>query len=274
MTEAFRSRKAMFLAADSWASVPYQFSAKSSHELLLDIILQIPGLLERADQIKLLGPTEEYWSDAQQCTNGSYSSIARYNQAIEYLQDCDSVIQKLNHWLESLQESENGPLWWYSKVSDLRYSKSQSILGTQSDNQSSTIHFSGSRIPGLLINYWTGLLELCTAALEIGTSLHHISLQKIACGTLSFQHSSMSMDADIPSKLAMRICDTAVHLGSSLEGCTMAYIPVMLAEKYFMRLLSPDYQMQYNSNSGELHELERAQINLEYSREVLQTLQK
>lgn len=35
----------------------------------------------------------------------------RCSHAIEYIQDCDSLIKKLYHWLESLQELEKGPVW-------------------------------------------------------------------------------------------------------------------------------------------------------------------
>jgi hypothetical protein len=250
----------MFLAADSWASVPYQFSAKSSQELLLDITLQIPGLLERADRIKLYWHAEEYSSEAQQFTDGSSSPATWYSQAVDYLQDCDALIRKLNDWLKSLQESENGPLWWYSQNESDAY-------------QSSTIHFSSPRIPGLLIYYWTGLLELSTAVLEIGSQLHHGSHQNISCGTPNFDYSSTSGDASMPNKLALRICQTAMHLAPSLESRTMIYIPVKLAENYFMRLISSDFQMQYKGNSHERQSPEEAQIDLEYSREVLKRLQ-
>ena len=230
----------MFLAADHWATIPYQYSTKTPRELLLDITLHIPGLLERCDQIKLLGSTEGDNAEDQRRAKGCYFQSTRCSQALEYFQDCDSLIQNLYDWLESLQESEKRPLWWYSEASALT-ARQQPSTPSQPVNpddgskvhQSSVIHFSSPRIPGLLMHYWTGLLELSTAMLEVRNLFRHDTLYATSCGILGVDSPSMSIDADRPSELALRICQTAMHLGSSLEGRTMIYVPVQVAENYF-----------------------------------------
>jgi hypothetical protein len=264
----------MFLATGRWASIPYRLSTKSAQELLLDVTMQIPGLLELADQIKLSWATENGTYNAPECTDVRNSHTARRNQAMLYLQDCDALKRKLNEWLENLRKSENEPLWCYSQTSDLRQeefpSRPHLPLTPESEGvplQSAMINFSSPRIPGLLIYFWTGLLELSAAALEIESLLRQDSVQNVANGIRTYS-CTVSIDKDMPNELAQHICETAVHLNSSLEGCTMAYIPVKLAENHFAR------QVQSSGNARESQELERARSYLDYSREVLKTLQK
>lgn len=83
----------------------------------------------------------------------------------------------------------------------------------------------------------------------------------------------MSIDADRPSKLAFGICQMAMHLGSSLEGCTIAYTPVQLAENYFTSLLSSGWESNWGQDCDRLRHYERAQVGLECSKKALQILE-
>ena len=256
MCEAYKTREATFLADDNWANIPYQGSAKTRRESLLDITMHIPGFLERSDQIKCLGPTKGENAEDQRQEDGRAARESRYNQALEYLRDCDSLIQKFYNWLESLEESEKRPLWWYSRNPAME-NKSQ---------QSSLIHFSYPKVAGLLIYYWTGLLQLYTTILEVRDLFRHDALFAIHCEALGADSPSMSMSMDRPSQVALRVCQTAVYLGSTLEGCTIAYVPVELAEIYFNHLLATEWQSDWGDGHDRELYYERARIGLECSK--------
>jgi hypothetical protein len=252
----------MFLAADNWANIPYQYSTKTRRDLLLDIILHIPGFLERADQIKLLKTTAVETKD-QGHEKGSPFQNSRCSQAVEYLKDCDSLIHKLYDWLESLEESEQGPLWWYSLHPET----------TGKSEVSSMIRFSSPKIGGLLLYYWTGVLQICSAVLEVRDFFRHDTLFVTYCEVLGADSLSLSIDMDRPSQLAIRISQTAVYLSSSLEGCMRAYDPIKLAENYFSRLLVTEWQSDYGDEADRAWHYERARIGLEYSKAGFEKLQ-
>ena len=256
MCEAYKTREATFLADDNWANIPYQGSAKTRRESLLDITMHIPGFLERSDQIKCLGPTKGENAEDQRQEDGRAARESRYNQALEYLRDCDSLIRKFYNWLESLEESEKRPLWWYSRNPAME-NKSQ---------QSSLIHFSYPKVAGLLIYYWTGLLQLYTTILEVRDLFRHDALFATHCEALGADSPSMSMSMDRPSQVALRVCQTAVYLGSTLEGCTIAYVPVELAEIYFNHLLATEWQSDWGDGHDRELYYERARIGLECSK--------
>ena len=280
LSEALRSRKTMFLAADHWTSIPCQFSAKTSRELLLDITVYAPGLLERADKIKQLRSIEGDNTEDQGCVDSCNSQNDRCSQAVVYLQDCDSLIRKLDGWLGSLHESKKGPLWWYSEAPALIAKEAPSnphqpvnLKSGGKAHQSSLIHFSSPRIPVLLLSYWTILLELSTATLEVRNLFGHHPLFATFCEVLGVDSPCMAVGVDMPTKLALRVCQTVMHLSSSLEGCTMAYIPTKLAENHFTRLLST-YQGHCKDDSNRPQNYEMAKIGLQCSKKAFAMVQK
>jgi hypothetical protein len=246
----------MFLAADNWANIPYQSATKAYREVLLDITLHIPGLLERCDQMKRLKSTKDDNTQDQRHADALSALISPYCQAIEYLRDCDSLIQKLYSWLESLEELEKAPLWWYSRNPD----------AGSNFQQSSLIHFLNARIAGQLICYWTGLLQLYIAILEVRELFRQDTLFATHCKILGADSPSMSIDMNRPSQFAVRICQTGVYLGSSLEGCTVAFVPLELAEKYFNQVLATEWQSDWGDENDRVRYYERARIGLKCSK--------
>jgi hypothetical protein len=250
---AYKTRKAIFLAADHWANIPYQNSTKTPREVLLDILLHIPSLLERSDQIKYLRPSKGDNAEDQRHADSRSAQGSRYSQVIEYFRDCDCLIQKLYSWLESLEELEKKPLWLYSRNLE---------VGSTSQ-QSSLIDFSTPKVAGLLISYWAGLLLLYTAILEVRELFCQDTLFAGRCKVLGANSPSMSMDRDRPGQVALRIYQTAVYLGSSLEGCTKAYVPVELAEKFFNHLLATEWRSDWGDRYNTEQYYKRARISLE-----------
>jgi hypothetical protein len=270
----------MFVVADYWDDTPSRTSPKTSRDMLFDIMIQAPGLLERADQIKTLLVTEgDRVCDKGYLTWCNIQNLQCFD-VIEYLRDCDTLIRRLSGWLASLEESENGPLWWYSEKAlvSLDGQKSSNPPGlvtsnnTGTSSRSSLISFCSPRIPALLLNYWSVLLELSIAILEVRNIFCHYPTFPTFAETLGTESPSLSIEMSMPTKLALRICQTTIHLSSTLEGCTVAYIPIKLAERYFIQLLS-SYHGCSGSDPESLENYQRVQIGYECSRKAFEMLQ-
>jgi hypothetical protein len=239
-----------------------------------------PGLLERAEQIKSLVSTRGEKHKDQEGLCGCNIQCSLCSLAVEYLRDCDSLIRRLKNWLCSLQASENGPIWWYlhdspglihgQKPSDVYHLVHPESSGKP--RQLSLIYFSSPKIPLLLLNYWTVLLELSTAILEVRSIFNHDPLFSASFGVFGAESLSLSMEDDMPTKFALRICQTVIHLSSTVEGCTVAYVPINLAVNHFTRLLSA-YQSHWDNYSDMVKNCERAQVGLECSKKALEMLQ-
>ena len=180
-----------------------------------------------------------------------------------------------------MQELENRPIWWYlhdgpgliygEKLNDPYQPITLGISGKP--RQLPLIYFSTPKIPLLLLNYWTVLLELSTAILEVRSIFYRDPLFTTSIGILGVESPSLFMEDDAPAKFALRICQTVIHLSSTLEGCTVAYVPIKLAVNHFTRLLSSAYQSHWENYSDMLKNCERAQVGLDCSKKALGMLQ-
>lgn len=212
-------------------------STQDYRQSLLDIVAYIPGLLERGEQMKLLacslGKNTEY-QDSPYYLNFCNT---QKRQITDYFQDCDSLIHKLHLWLKLIEHAEGGCLWWHldETVGD-EYLQQQNMKSGR--HHLPRIQFSNNWIPGVIVYYWSGLLELSATVLDIRRLFVHNTLYAACLDILGADSPCLAMDLDTLNQLAVRICETVMHLGSSLEGCTMSHIPAVLAEKYFIRLLS------------------------------------
>ncbi|KAM6485898.1 hypothetical protein HDV62DRAFT_352746 [Trichoderma sp. SZMC 28011] len=271
--EALKSRKATFLASDQWFTITNKLSIKNHRQLLLDIVAHIPGLLERGDQLKLLGPIELKDAINLGATDECCHQNARSLQTIQYFGDCDSIIRKLHCWLKSLEESEGGRVWWYSdeKNPDQNCQQRRAEKSNE-DIYSSTIHFSNPWIPGVVIYYWSSLLELSSTILEVRQLMNHNSPYAPCLGVLSADSPSLFMRLETVNEFAIHLCQTVIHLSSTLEGCTMSHIPAELAEQYFTRLLSTNDESLLQKDVDYLKNREKAYSGLQLCRKGLDIL--
>lgn len=181
---------------------------------------------------------------------------------MNYFQDCDSLMRKLHLWLKSVEEAEAGRLWWHADETfgneylQLEHPRSKGP-------SSPRIRFSNNWIPGILIYYWSGLLELSATILEIRRLFVQNTLYAACFDLLGADSPCISMDLDTLNQLAVLICETVIHLSSSLEGCTMSHIPAVLAESYFIRLLSDSCQRHLEAGCGHTKDYETACMGLD-----------
>ncbi|KAH8802479.1 hypothetical protein F5884DRAFT_755808 [Xylogone sp. PMI_703] len=272
-----QDRRGTFLASEPWVTVPYAKSGKNFRELLFDHVLLIPGLLEAADEIKSSHVT--WHNDTEDRLSKSLCRLgARHcHECIEFLQSCDSVIRSLENWLDLVHQSEKGPIWWYTNASALQGAKEGSRTPEKTDtranssSEGSFIKFSSPGIPGMMEVYWSGLLQLSRTIFQmrnLNTDIRHV-----ACLSVLGPHSpSLSMDESRSSKLALRICQTAIELGQTIEGSSIAYTAVLLADDYFRQLLKSSSPPDETESSHISRHYEVARIGLECSQRALTKL--
>ncbi|UKZ66299.1 uncharacterized protein TrAtP1_007474 [Trichoderma atroviride] len=235
--QSLKFRKETFLVSGHWLALTRRLSTQDYRQSLLDIIAYIPGLLEQGEQMKLLASSLSKNTEYQDLPDYLSFPNVKKRQILDYFQDCDSLIHKLHLWLKSVENAEGGRLWWHS-VTTLGDEYLQQRNLTSGRHHLPRIHFSNNRIPGIIVYYWSGLLELSATVLDIRQLFVHNTLYAALLDLLDADSPCLSMDLDTPNQLAVLICETVIHLSSSLEGCTMSHIPATLAEKYFIRLLS------------------------------------
>ena len=202
--------------------------------------------------------------------------VRQCRQYFEFLRDCDALIRDIDSWFETLQKSEQRPLWWYSgtpqvtgspQVDPNRQAEEGVIPVAQ---QVSGVNFASHKVAGILVVYWTGLLELSKSVLDIRKLLKGNALHATSSQHLGPDSPSLAMPESRPSKLALRICQAAMYLSPFLEGCTISFGHVVLAANYFKRQLAEaelDSSEQFASEG--ITKSERARIGLEYSQKAI-----
>lgn len=80
------------------------------------------------------------------------------------------------------------------------------------------------------------------------------------------------MRLETVNEFAIHLCQTVIHLSSTLEGCTMSHIPAELAEQYFTRLLSTSHESLLQKDAEFLKNKEKANIGLQLCRKGLEIL--
>lgn len=79
-------RKKSFLSNLEWKTIPWRYHAKTQKDRLLDILVDIPTLMEEFDLL-------------QSCSNKSPELISRRQRLIDHCWLCD---KRLNHWYANL----------------------------------------------------------------------------------------------------------------------------------------------------------------------------
>jgi hypothetical protein len=252
----------MFLVSEHWLAITKNLSTKNYRQSLLDIVTYIPGLLERGEQIKLLasslGKNAEYLGPSDSWS--PHDSQRR--QVMEYFEDCDSLIHKLRLWLKSVENAEGGCLWWHpDETLGEKYFQQRNLKSERPHLP--RIYFSNNWIPGIIVYYWSGLLELSTTVLDIRRLFIYNTLHAAFLDRLGADSPCVAIGLDTPNQLAVLICETVIHLSSSLEGCTMSHIPAGLAENYFIRLLSNSCRNHLEADIGYSKDYETACMGLD-----------
>lgn len=243
--DALRKRRASVLTQGPWLSISDRLSSGTLRDSLLDIVTHIPCLLERGDKLKFIQGSR-LWAMGLERSRDDSSEVGICKitiKAVKYLQDCDLMIGRMYKWLEHLKDSESGTLWWHTETQPSALSPRSSVqeYGTCANHYvENSIEFSSSRVPGLLVQYWAALLELSVTVSEI-RALFNIGELSTDLQQNLFEESIQVPIDNNPCQLAAYILATARYLSSSMQGSTLASIPVLIAERYLSSQVTTDY---------------------------------
>ncbi|EHK50388.1 hypothetical protein TRIATDRAFT_90424 [Trichoderma atroviride IMI 206040] len=196
--QSLKFRKETFLVSGHWLALTRRLSTQDYRQSLLDIIAYIPGLLEQGEQMKLLASSLSKNTEYQDLPDYLSFPNVKKRQILDYFQDCDSLIHKLHLWLKSVENAEGGRLWWHS-VTTLGDEYLQQRNLTSGRHHLPRIHFSNNRIPGIIVYYWSGLLELSATVLDIRQLFVHNTLYAALLDLLDADSPCLSMDLDTPN---------------------------------------------------------------------------
>ncbi|KAK1241230.1 hypothetical protein MKX08_001204 [Trichoderma sp. CBMAI-0020] len=257
LVQSLKFRKETFLVSGNWLALTRRLSTQDYRQSLLNIIAYIPGLLEQGEQMKLLASSLSKNTEHKDLPDYVNFPNVQKRQILDYFQDCDSLIGKLHLWLKSVENAEGGRLWWHPDTTfGDEYLQQRNLASGRCHLP--RIHFSNNWIPGIIVYYWSGLLELSATVLDIRRLFVHNTLYAACLDLLGADSPCLSMDLDAPNQLAVLICETVIHLSSSLEGCTMSHVPASLAENYFKRLLSDSYRSHLEDDIASSKDYETA----------------
>ncbi|KAK4549926.1 hypothetical protein LTR36_005227 [Oleoguttula mirabilis] len=220
---AIKQRASTFLAEPEWLKLTSQNHDQSMRDRLNNIGLEIPALLEAADELSASIETEV--------------SAQSFDVGLQLLMNVSELQRKLEQWLYSLRTSTSVPLYWprglpitHSEASDVECSRKY-------DNKFHQLNFSCGPIAGLLAHCWSLKLELLMASVD----LHQLLLDNNdrSPDVLSIPESLSSdlhRDRSEAEETARLILETEPYLASCFEGVICLQAPLRIVARYFDRL--------------------------------------
>ena len=228
---SIEKREPTFLANKDWVEIPFVSRAKQRRDRLLDIATHIPDLLHRTDEV-LANLTRKDTACGLQ--SKSPSDHSRPFEAVSgLLDDIARIRLDLQDWLDSLRKSFSKPLyWWCNDKSIPEYAypvDPQCVPDLQ--NPSYQLRFPEGQKAGLLVTYWSYVLELLAAVIEIQTALGHVTSIDVPPSMIEDLNSNR-IEGD---HTALLITQAEPYLTSCLEGKTVIHFPLRVASRYLAR---------------------------------------
>jgi hypothetical protein len=228
-----QQRQDTFLARQQWLQLPFIGRRKNRREILQDIALQVPALLEQTDQVlvSIEHCVQEKGSDSDEWSSTILSSI-------EYLLNCLlDVKRELESWLRSYEDFYSPvPLYW---ITDDTFDSLYAVLDDQCIPQYSKeqrLRFRDGRKAGALAVYWAILLEVLMAITDIQSAIPSLSpaaaLENLHAIELMKGNTDHKAAAD---KAATLIFQAAPYLLCCLEGIFAIQLALQVAQRYFRR---------------------------------------
>ncbi|KAK5127600.1 hypothetical protein LTR85_006940 [Meristemomyces frigidus] len=224
---AVEQRAPSFLAEPEWLHLTSKNSDQSMRDRLNEIGLEIPALLESADN---LSSGVEDGTSARVVDNG-----------LQLLMEFSDLKRKLEQWLYLLRTSTSAPLYWprglpitHSEASDIECSRKY-------DNKFHQLNFANGPIAGLLAHCWSLKLELLMTSIDVHKVLLDGRDRKLEMlpvpETLSHDLERDHLEAEETARL---ILEAEPYLASCFEGVLCLQSPLRIVARYFERLGSGD----------------------------------
>ena len=237
LTERFQShvciekREPTFLASKDWVEIPFMGHTKQRRDRLLDIATHIPDLLHRTDAV-LANLTRKDSGRSLQIKSSS-DHVRPFEAVKGLLDDIASIRLDLQDWLDSLRKSFSKPLYWWcndKSIPEYAYPVDPQCV-PDLRNPSYQLRFPEGQKAGLLVIYWSYMLELLAAVIEIQTALRHVTSIDVPL--------RMTEDLDLNriegDHTALLITQAEPYLTSCLEGKTVIHFPLRVASRYLAR---------------------------------------
>ena len=237
LTERFQShvsiekREPTFLASKDWVEIPFVGHTKQRRDRLLDIATHIPDLLHRTDKV-LADLTRNHTARGLQIKSSSDPS--RPFEAIScVLDDIARIRLDLQDWLDNLRKSFSTPLyWWCNDKSIPEYAypvDPQCVPDLRNPNYQ--LRFPEGQKAGLLVTYWSYMLELLAATIEVQTALRHVTWIDVPLSMTE----DLALNRIEGDHTVLLITQAEPYLTSCLEGKTVIHFPLRVASRYLTR---------------------------------------
>jgi hypothetical protein len=204
---SIQRRQSTFLSDQEWNLGIFDKDDSTMQDSLITLAFEVPGLLESVDHLQA----------------SMDSSPAPSRNAIVLLEKIHSLRSRLQSWLQELESSVEGDLFWplnQPEVDGVQFVDPECKPEHRGSLQQLT--FASGTIAGLLTHYWCSELSLYTAETVV-----HRHLQ---AGELGGSDRGTSSRAD---KTAQHILEAQAYLTSCLEGTLSMQLVVGTVERYF-----------------------------------------
>ena len=228
---SIEKREPTFLASREWIEIPFAGRSKQRRDRLHDIATHIPGLLHRTDEVLAnLAPKD---TARGLPIKSSSDHLRSFEAAKRLLDDIASIRVDLQDWLDKLRKSFSTPLYWWcddKSISDYTHPVDLQCV-PDLRNLNYQLRFPEGQKAGLLVTYWSYILELLAATIDVQTALRHVTSTDVP----------LSMTEDIVlnrtegDHTALLITQAEPYLTSCLEGKTVIHFPLRVASRYRAR---------------------------------------
>lgn len=157
---------------------------------------------------------------------------------------CRDVRIELEGWLENFQETCPTPLWWsvpetgeINNTEFYPYSVDPECIPNL-DDPICQLRFPDGQKAGVLMTYWSGMLELVAAAVDVQHAVISLPSHSFDAMPALICH-DLDGNRALAELMATRIVQTTPYIFSCLEGRLAAQLPLRVVARYYDRHLAP-----------------------------------
>lgn len=225
-------RQPIFLAEPRWIQKPFFFHTKGRGEVLQDITLRIPLLLFQTDGV--LSDLSAPYKDDRNCNSdfdGKHTPVTEIARSL--LRRFSEVRSALDEWLECFRQAYSTPLWWNTNaVMDNVYSTTDPECIPNLQDLKYQLRFPDGQKAAMLMTYWSCMLELLIAVIDICATLLGLPQANANCLRLRIDLQNSRATAE---EMASLIIQATPYVFSCLEGRFAAQLPLRTVARYHNR---------------------------------------
>ena len=227
-------RRPLFLAESDWKQKPFLFQAKSRRELLQEIMLHLPALLFQTDC--LISDLSALHEEHHRNPNLDADRSPALQAVRRLLCHFSKVVSELEDWLELFKTANSTPLWWNTNavMDNLYHTRDPECIPSLEDSKYE-LRFPDGQKAAILTFYWSSMLEVLMAIIDIQTKLLELPQANARILTLcenTGTHRSMA------EEMASMVVQSSPYMFSCLEGRLASQFPLRIVARYYTRQIS------------------------------------